>query len=929
MRVGVESGEVLVADVARGSTFASGPAVNMAARLQGVARPGEALIGPACHRLVRDRVAVDDRPGLSLKGIGAPVHAARLLAVEDVTVPRAVGSVPLVGRTRELDLLRQAFRRATVDRTCQLATVLGGAGMGKSRVTSEFVADLGDSASVLRGRCLPYGEGVTYWPLVEAVRQAAGLSGAEPQERALASVRALLGGAPDAHEVVSKLSSAAGLGGTPASQEDTAWAVRRLLTEMARSRPVVLVVEDLHWAEPGLIALLDDVCSWLRNAAVLVFVNARLEFLDASPGWGAGRANGVTASLEPLADSEIGTMAEQVLGGPMADRVLSRLLELAGGNPLYVEQLLAMLVDDGLLRRSGVTWEFSGGSAGLDVPESISALIAARLDRLPGDERAVLGVAAVIGQVFYREAVAELAGVDSVGRSLTALARKRLVQPCESDMAGQEAIRFCHVLVRDSAYATLPKTVRADLHKRCARWLERAGGGEAYDGFVGGHLEAAYLARADLGEPDAQTVALGAEAAGRLASAARSIAFADDDGARALLERADRLLVEEDPLRWQIRLDLALLSVNDGTRLAESRRLAGSVLDAVRSMHGAPRWATMARIIIAHTRQETDPEGATEILRDVAERALHDFPVDEEICLVAREALSDVAAMRGDSSASVAEMRAAAGHARRAGRAIRAEMLELGGTFLMVDGSVPLDECMVAALRRWRESTARIDQAVGAAHAGAVAAMIGDSAVESEAFAFAAGLADELKSTFPFFLLISRFYADAALGRWSSAARAAEASMIQLSRQGHTSRVSTQAALLALLRLHLGDIAAARTALALALQSTSSDDVVTLALSAAAQAWLDAEAGDAEVARSAIERACACPDQLLLDRALIHLSCAEVEELLDDPSAAAAHRRRALDLYRMKGATAAAARLENLAAHQHQMGSMGRSLPPE
>ena len=631
--------------------------------------------------------------------------------------------------------------------------------------------------------------------------------------------------------------------------------------------------------------------------------------------------------LEPLGAADVEAWPK----GPRRDdlpRDTGRRVEsIAGGNPLYFEHLLAMLHDG---HASGASGDTSGDVAdvvGFHVPPTITALLTARLDRFPPEERAVLAIAAVMGQVFYRRARM------SWPRSTTSV--PTCPQSCArawcgptTDLAGQEASgsRTCWSVRR--------RTARC--RRRCGPTCtsaSRAGWsgpeGQAYDDLVGDHLESAYLARADLGELDAQTVALGAEAAGRLASAARSIAFADDDGARALLERADRLLVEEDPLRWQIRLDLALLSVNDGTRLAESRRLAGSVLDAVRSMHGAPRWATMARIIIAHTRQETDPEGATEILRDVAERALHDFPVDEEICLVAREALSDVAAMRGDSSASVAEMRAAAGHARRAGRAIRAEMLELGGTFLMVDGSVPLDECMVAALRRWRESTARIDQAVGAAHAGAVAAMIGDSAVESEAFAFAAGLADELKSTFPFFLLISRFYADAALGRWSSAARAAEASMIQLSRQGHTSRVSTQAALLALLRLHLGDIAAARTALALALQSTSSDDVVTLALSAAAQAWLDAEAGDAEVARSAIERACACPDQLLLDRALIHLSCAEVEELLDDPSAAAAHRRRALDLYRMKGATAAAARLENLAAHQHQMGSMGRSLPPE
>ncbi len=459
VRVGLETGEVLVGDVSRGGTFVSGPAVNLAARLQQAAGPAEVLVGPACHRLVRDRVVVEERPGLRMKGLDTAVDAFRLL--ETLQKPGAGAELrSLVGRSRELALLRQAFDRAAVDGTCQLATVLGVAGMGKTRVTDEFLDRVGGEATVLRARCLSYGEGVTYWPLVEAVRQAAHLDGAETEELARDRVAARMGGSDDAREVVAKLAAAAGLGGQPATADDTSWAFRRLLTEISRKRPVVLVVEDLHWAEAGLVSLLEDVCTWVRDAPVLLLVNARPEFLDDNPAWGAGQVNGVTALLEPLASDELAVLTVQILDGPLPADVSTWLREQSGGNPLYVEHMLAVLVEEGLLRQSGGVWTTAGDVTRLPIPPTISAVIAARLDRLPAHERATLGVAAVAGQTFYRDAVAELSpdGTD-VTATFGALLRKGLVVPAESDLVGQRALRFSHVLVREAAYAALPKAV--------------------------------------------------------------------------------------------------------------------------------------------------------------------------------------------------------------------------------------------------------------------------------------------------------------------------------------------------------------------------------------------------------------------------------------------------------------------------------------
>ncbi len=385
VRVGMETGEVLVGDPARGSTFASGAPVNMAARLEQAAGPGECLIGADTYRLVRDLVDVEPRPGLELKGIAEPITGYRLVALRDPRTDHVGG--PLVGRRRELAVLQQGLDRAVSGRSCQVVTVLGAAGVGKSRIAAEFVSGCPPAVTVLRGRCVSYGQGATYWPLVQVVRQAAALSGGESQRDAQARLAELVAGDRDAEQIVGRLAAMAGWGGTPGSVAETAWAFQRLLERRAAGRPLLLIIDDLHWAEPGVVDIVESVSQWSRGAAILIVVMARPELADRYPSWVAARANAVAVPLEPLADDEVDQLTADLLGGALPAEVAERVRTTAGGNPLFVEQLLAMLVEEGALRRDGDRWLPTIDLRQLAVPPTIAALLGARLDLLSAAER--------------------------------------------------------------------------------------------------------------------------------------------------------------------------------------------------------------------------------------------------------------------------------------------------------------------------------------------------------------------------------------------------------------------------------------------------------------------------------------------------------------------------------------------------------------
>ena len=367
--------------------------------------------------------------------------------------------------------------------------------MGKSRLTIEVLSRLAGRATVLEGRCLPYGEGITFWALGEMVRRAAGIDEADPPADALAKIAGLMNGNDDAALVRDRVGAAIGLSDATGAIQETFWATRRLLEALAADRPVVAVFDDIHWAEPTLLDLLEYVAGFSRDHPVLVLCMARPELRETRPEW--DRA-GTVITLSPLDPATSEDLIQNLIGSP-GSRPRSAIASSRRreGNPLFVEEMLRTLIDDGVLRRGDGAWVATADPSGLSAPGTIQALITARLDRLQDEERAVIQRAAVVGQVFFWGAVTELSPEDArsaVGKNLQTLQRKELIRPDASSFAGQDAFRFSHLLVRDAAYESTPKRTRADLHERFASWLERVAGDRVaeYEEIVGYHLEQAH-----------------------------------------------------------------------------------------------------------------------------------------------------------------------------------------------------------------------------------------------------------------------------------------------------------------------------------------------------------------------------------------------------------------------------------------------------
>ncbi len=527
-RTGLNTGLVLTDE---GRTLAMGDAVNVAARLEQAARPGEILLGSETLGLVRNAVEVEALEPLTVKGKADPVQAFRLLRLDPVAPglsPRADFS--LVGREYELRLLRAAWDRTLDGSRCQLFTLLGTAGVGKSRLVDELLARLGDAATILRGRCLHYGEGITFWPIAEALA---------PLGESTKSIRDHL---------------ASGGAATPG---ELFWEVRRYLESLAERRPVVLHVDDLHWAETMLIDLLNHIVDLSQSTPILVLCAARPELLEEHPGWGGGKRGATTVMLEPLANAECRQLLEQ-LGNELSRQARERVIETSEGNPLFLREM-AVLAHEG---------------GELDVPPTIQALLAERLERLPAEERVLLERGAIEGQVFHRSAVAALAESGSttdVELPLADLVRKDLIQPHAANVAGDEAFRFRHLLIRDAAYERLPKATRADLHERYAHWLEdTAVDFLEVDEIAGWHLEQAVRHERELRrDVDPRLMR---DAAQHLYAAGRRAGDRSDlVAARSFLDRALSLAPQGDTLRLQIGVELAdqLIEAGDLARADE------------------------------------------------------------------------------------------------------------------------------------------------------------------------------------------------------------------------------------------------------------------------------------------------------------------------------------------------------------------------
>jgi len=565
IRIGVNTGEVIAGDPAAGHNVVTGDAVNTAARLEQTAGTGDILIGEDTYALVRDAVVVGDVDPLTVKGKAAPLLAYRLLEVR----PGAEGHArrldsPMVGRERPLRLLRETFEGVAADRACALFTVLGVAGIGKTRLTREFLQDVGADGApdpvVASGRCLPYGRGITFWPISEMLVGAAGIADTDAPARVVERIRDALRGAPDADRVAAHLADLIGAGERVAEVEP-AWAVRRLFESLASSGPLVAYFDDIHWAEPALLDVIEHVSDYSRDAPILLLCTARPEFFDLRPGWGGGKLRATAVSLEPLNERESEELMLNLLSHPaLSPEIRQRIREAAEGNPLFVEEMLQMLLDDGSIVEKEGEWIATVDLSTIHVPPAISALLTARLDRLPGPEREAIEAASVVGEVFERLAVRALVRERSaaeVDELVTSLIRKDLVQPAPSDLSGGEALRFRHLLIRDAAYGGMPKQRRAELHETFGDWLETTLGERAaeLDEVLGYHLEQAHTLRAELGSHAGSegVAARAAEALTRAGYRARS--RGDAPATVHLLARAARLR-PVDLARVELLIDL-------------------------------------------------------------------------------------------------------------------------------------------------------------------------------------------------------------------------------------------------------------------------------------------------------------------------------------------------------------------------------------
>jgi class 3 adenylate cyclase len=610
-RIGITTGEVLVPGDGKPII---GDAMNTASRLQSGASPGSVLIGEPTWRLVRDAVVAEAVEPLNAKGKAEPVPAWRVLEVHQVTVRI---ETPLVGRDRPLRVLSDALDDAIDDQACVLVTVLAPPGVGKSRLATTFADAVRERAMVLVGQTPSYGEGVTFAPLVELLSQAAGRPGGDAESVA-AALRERLVTQPDGPAVGDRIAQILGVGEALAS--DASWAVRRLLEVLAAEQPLVLVLEDAHWAEPPMLDLADAVIERVHGP-VLFLCLARPELLEQRPTWAAGKPRAFTVTLPPLPPKDARRVAQLLLGVQAPEEVLDSVCRTAEGNPLYLEQLTAMLADQGLLVDGA--WVGSDDAV-IEIPATLQALLAARLDRLEPTARLVLERSAVEGRRFRDAALRVLApdlSPDEVEVAIASLERRGLVQP-EDEAGGRW--RFAHALVLEAAYRGLSKELRADLHERLADWMiEEDADRSDVDDSVARHLERALHLREELGARGERSASL-SERAGELFASAGTRAFATNDlvTSRDLLGRAAALLPERSARRWDILPNLGVALADSG-RTEEAETLLSEAVEQARAA-GSERDALRASVQLLVNRiyrspNEADIESASVEARSAAE----------------------------------------------------------------------------------------------------------------------------------------------------------------------------------------------------------------------------------------------------------------------------------------------------------------------
>jgi len=554
LRIAVTTGEALIALGARpseGEGMASGDVVNTAARLQGAAPVNGILVDETTYRATAKAISYSDHDAVEAKGKAAPIEVWEALEARSrmgVDLARRAGG-PLVGREKEIDLLRDALARARQEEAPQLVTLVGVPGIGKTRLVSELFADIEADPDLIywrQGRCLPYGEGVTYWALSEMVKAQAGILESDSEEvveqKLKASIVEVLPAASDAAWVGGHLRPLVGLAeaiptsGDRRAEAYAAW--RRFFEALAEQRPLVIVFDDLHWADESLLDFVDHLVDWATAVPLLVVCTARPELLSRRAGWGGGKPNATTISLSPLSNDETTRLVHALLERAVlpAD-VQTTLIERAGGNPLYAEEF-ARMVDE------------VGEQGDLRLPESVQGIIAARLDALPLEEKLLLQDAAVVGKVFWLGTLERIGDLDrsSAEQLLHALERKEFVRRERRSSVGDESqYGFRHILVRDVAYAQIPRAARAEKHERAAAWIESLGRPDDHAEMLAHHylsaLEFAQAAGEELPDiVDHARIAL--RAAGD-----RALALSSHEPAARFYDAALELSTADDPER--------------------------------------------------------------------------------------------------------------------------------------------------------------------------------------------------------------------------------------------------------------------------------------------------------------------------------------------------------------------------------------------
>ncbi|HEY2775371.1 MAG TPA: adenylate/guanylate cyclase domain-containing protein [Candidatus Binatia bacterium] len=569
LRVAINTGEVVVgtdnADVL-------GDPVNVAARLQQEARAGDVVVGETTRRLVAAHVTLEPLGSFTLRGRAEQVKAYRLVSLER---PSRVATAAFVGRSMEMGRITAIFDAAVAQPAARLAVLLGSPGLGKSRLIAEITSSLGDNATAVFAQCDAAG-GKTFAPIAGALREllGAGLVESGDATDSAGTLRSAVEAAiptSDAERLRIASGIAALLVGSPASPEETFFVIRRFLTGLAQNRPVVLVIDDLHWAEPLLLDLVEHLVQWGSGVPLLVLIGARPELRDLRSS--LVTRGGIVSDVITLVGLDAGAamqLAASVIGASdLPATVVAKVLSTTEGNPLFVGELVRMLVDEGALERQGDRWIIGANLAALEMPPTIHALLAARIERLRPEERTVLEHASVVGRHFSRSAVCALLGLSGseLDARLETLRRTELIEPDTGWFLGEPVLRFHHVLIRDAAYRRLLKGKRAELHAQLAEWIEaKVRDAPEHDETVGHHLEQAHRLLSELGQQDQKTRMLGERAANRLAAAGRRALGGDDVPLAAnLLGRAIARLDAGDTARAELALDWceALLSAGD------------------------------------------------------------------------------------------------------------------------------------------------------------------------------------------------------------------------------------------------------------------------------------------------------------------------------------------------------------------------------